>query len=54
MSRHLLKLEMRKNSDKGDNIKTERLAGNVGGMGNTSNTLGNSRRTMKDNIKIDL
>ena len=28
--------------------------GNVGGMGNTSNALGKTKRTMKDNIKIDL
>jgi hypothetical protein len=53
VSRHLLKLKIRKNSDTGD-TKTEKLVGNVGGMGNTSNALGKTRRTRKYNIKIDL
>ena len=55
VSRHLLKLKIRKkNSDTGDSIKIERLVGNVGGMGNTSNAPGKTRRTGKDNIKTDL
>ena len=54
MSRHILKLKIRKNSDTGDNIKIERLVWNVGGMGNTSNALGKTKHTRKDNIKIDL